>query len=118
MARNPWPLISSKILTEAFYNGAWRILTITKHWEHPLPEISFDSARVRNVRNQLIEHPEKNDRIFAQSFASGNETGPVLKSYRPAGQPTTYQDEGLYVNAAEFATNLLAGIARAIAKKS
>lgn len=76
---------------------------------------------MRNVRNQLIDHPEgKESRIFAQSFSYGGPEGPKLKSVRQGetvyagdGSPLSsleaadpaqhdWVDGGLYVNAAEM----------------
>jgi hypothetical protein len=110
-----------KTQTESFYYNAWRIYSITRGQRHklkPLPEVSFTCKGVREVRNHLIEHSDRDDSgIVAQSFASGGATGPVIKPGRPAGQPTKFQDRGLLLNAREFAANLLFGLETAISKK-
>jgi hypothetical protein len=107
----------AKILTEAFYNNAWRIRQVIIHRKKPLPGVKFESVGVREVRNELMEHPEKGDEIFAQSFSSGGPEGPVLKGYRPAGTARTFQDRGLYVNAEEFAANLSHALNEALSRK-
>ena len=107
----------AKVLTEAFYNSAWRIYQLIRHASKPLPGIAFECVGVRDVRNQLMEHPEKGDEIYAQSFSSGGAEGPVLKGYRPAGTSKTYPDMGLYVNAEEFASNLSRALSGALSEK-
>jgi hypothetical protein len=107
----------AKVLSEAFYNSAWRIRQLVRYYAKPLPGVSFECIGVRDVRNQLIEHPEKGDKIFIQSFATGGPNGPVLKVYRPTGTATTFQDMGLYVNAEEFADSLSQALGSALAKK-
>jgi hypothetical protein len=107
----------AQVLAEAFYNCAWRIYYLIRQRPKPLPEVSFDCVGVRDVRNQLIQHPEKGDKIFVQSFVSGGPDGPILKPWRPAGTAATFQDKGLYVNAQEFASNFSRALDDALAKK-
>jgi hypothetical protein len=108
--------VEAQVLTEAFYNCAWRIYYLIRQKPKPLPGISFECVGVRDVRNQLMLHPEKH-KIFSQSFVSGGVNGPVLKASRPAGTPTAFVDKGLYVNAQEFASNLSEALEKAIAAK-
>ena len=61
---------------------------------------------VRNVRNKLLEHPEKQGKILVQNFGMCGEQGPTLKPERPEGQENIFPDKGLEVNTLEFKNNL------------
>ncbi|MBK9169469.1 MAG: hypothetical protein IPM24_18680 [Bryobacterales bacterium] len=75
----------------------------------------FKCQGVRNVRNQLIEHPEGgNSRVLIQSWGSRSARGPVLKAARYGEQEHIFPDQGLYVNAEEFRTNLTAVLEHAL----
>jgi hypothetical protein len=104
--------VEAKVLTEAFYHCAWRIHLVINDKSAPLPGLSFEAKKIRGVRNQLMVHPKKGD--FAQSFGTGGPRGPILKQGRPA---SSFQDEGLYVNAEEFATKLSGAFEKALAVK-
>jgi hypothetical protein len=94
-----------EMLTESFYYLAGRMRTLLR--QGPLPGLkSFECKGVRNVRNKLLEHPEKESQVFLQSFGVGGEEGPTLKVERPKGQETIFPDAGLWANAAEFKDNL------------
>jgi len=69
---------------------------------------SFESKGVRDVRNQLIEHPEKvkDGRIFFQSFGMGGDRGPNLKPIVTEEQEEKFPDAGLETNSKEFKDNL------------
>ncbi len=74
----------------------------------PLLE-NFECKGIRDVRNLLIEHPEgKNSRVFNPTFdlALGKDTGPLLKVETDPGIKAACSDEGMFVNATEFKTNL------------
>ncbi|SRR6266536_5574845 len=92
--------------TEHFYYIAFRLRGIIKY----LPGLKkFESEGIRNVRNKLIEHPDKDkdSQVFIRSFAFGNiEIGPVIKALRYNDQTDVFPDKGLYVNASELRTNL------------
>jgi len=112
-----------RILTEAFYYFAFRVISIAdgdKKIGKPLPGVSFGSDGVRDVRNHLIEHPEKKHQIFRQSFSFGHEDGhgPRLKTGGPPTESAHFQDKGLYRNAAQFTKNLLAAFERAMKESS
>jgi hypothetical protein len=99
-------MFEMSLFTESFYYFAFRLRTIIRH----LPGLeSFEAKGVRDVRNKLIEHPDKDrdSQIFIRSFATGNqERGPVIKALRYGEQPNNFPDNGLYINAVEFETNL------------
>jgi hypothetical protein len=110
-------LLEIRLLTEAFYYFAARVEAITR--KKGLPAITFKCPGVRRVRDKLIEHPEGSDsRVFYQSFSFGDPHGPRLKAGGPVTEPRVFQDNGLYPNAEEFAQNLLAAFARAMASKA
>jgi hypothetical protein len=68
---------------------------------------------VRNVRNQLIEHPEsENSRALIWSFAFDEKKGAILKPAQPIKGNTTFEDAGFIANAEEFRANLEGLLAR------
>ena len=95
-----------ELLTEHFYYIAFRLRGIIKH----LPGLkSFESQGMRDVRNKLIEHPDKDkdSQIFIRSFGFGNkEIGPVIKAIRYSDQVNIFPDKGLYLNAFELKENI------------
>ena len=79
-----------EIFVEGFYYLAWRLRNVIQR----LPGLKkFESQGVLNVRNHLIEHPEKKDSgVIHGCMSSGNkETGPVLKSTRLPLDNTSWQ---------------------------
>ena len=96
-----------ELLTESFYYLAHRVRTLLTHKSKPLPELSrFECKGARDVRNKLLEHPEKDGGVFLQSFGVGGDKGPTLKVKRPAGQEMIFPDAGLKANATEIKNNL------------
>ena len=95
------------LFVESFYFVAWKICSIVKHKRtNTLPYLNtFEAIGIRNVRNCLIEHPEK-EQVFMQSFMCGGDKGPVLKNARPASNSCKISDKGLWVNAEEFKNEL------------
>jgi hypothetical protein len=84
-------------LCEAFYYLAWRVVDI----------VGFDCRPIRQVRNQLIEHPAGADsRAVNWNFVFGldMEDGPIIKPLGPRGSPKhpPVNDAGLYANARAF----------------
>jgi len=100
-------LFEMEVFVEAFYFFAWRTYYIIRNKSCPLPHLNrFKAEGILNVRNHLIEHPEKQSQILTQSFMCGGDEGPVLKNARPDGDTFEIQDQGLWANAEEFKTNL------------
>lgn len=119
-----------RILVESFYHSAWRLIVLLDHNDEPVVGIQGLRRRcpgIREVRNQLLEHPEGADsRVFEQTFSFGDPEGPKIKSFRlgpteidpRTEEPTslfaaslpdhTAVDRGLYVNAAELVGALAA----------
>ena len=92
-----------RFFTESFYYFGWRAREILRS----LPGLgSVDGLGLRNVRNHLLEHPEKQSKVFVESFIAGGPEGPVLKGLRLSHQADLFPDSGLYVNAAEFFLNV------------
>lgn len=90
-------------LTEAFYYFAFR----TREVLRLLPGLAkFECVGVRDVRNHLIEHPEKQSKVFIVSFGWGGKNGPTVKALRYNYQEDIFVDKGLYINAQEFKENL------------
>jgi hypothetical protein len=87
---------------EHFYYIAFRLRNIIRY----LPGLGkkFESVGIRNVRNLIIEHPEKSE-ILGNGFSCGSiEIGPTLKCFTQKSKDT-FHDKGLYPNAKEFKTN-------------
>lgn len=93
-----------QFFTESFYYFGWRTREIVKS----LPGLaSFEAIGLRDVRNHLLEHPEKQSKVFIESFSYGGAAGPTLKGPRYADQVEVFPDPGLYVNAREFVENFV-----------
>lgn len=109
-------MMELQIMTEAFYYGAHRVADILRRRPHRLPNLSsFQCPGVRDVRNQLIEHPEGgNSGVLQRSFSSGGPQGPVVKPQREPGKEGVFPDAGLHANATEFAENLTSTLRRAL----
>lgn len=107
-----------QVLTEAFYNSAFRILDIVYNNDFKgLPNnIKNSCVGVRDVRNQLIVHPDKKNhsKVTMPSFGWGSGGGPVIKAARRVGQEDVFVDRGLYKNAEEFNDFFCASLQRAI----
>lgn len=100
-------IFETEIFAESFYYLAHRTKVILKKGIFPFPMLkNFECKGVENVRNNLIEHPEKQGKVFIQNFALDAEQGPILKPDRPEGQEDIFLDAGLKTNALEFKNNL------------
>lgn len=98
-------LLELRILMEAFYHCAWRLIVLLDHRDEPLVGVKGlrrMAPGVRDVRNQLIEHPEgEASRVFAQSFSYGDLDGPKIKSVRQG--KTVFADDGSPLSSLEHA---------------
>lgn len=96
------------VLTESFYYCASRVRSIARNERYPLPGLgSFECRAVRDIRNQLLEHPEgAASRILMSSFGRGGAGGPVIKPLRPVGRESVFPDAGLFANSEDFANAL------------
>ena len=101
-------LFELRLFTEAFYFFAGRLTELLSANANPFPGFKkFDPQGIRDVRNRLIQHPEKgNSRALSGGFGYGGTAGPTLKVGRSEGQPRSLRDKGLYVNAEEFREKL------------
>lgn len=102
-------MFEMELFTESFYYLAHRAKVTLTNEKFPFPGLkSFECEGVRNVRNQLIEHPEKkkHSSVFIQSFGVGGERGPTLKPDRLEGQENVFPDAGLEANTLEFKREL------------
>lgn len=98
-----------EMLTESFYYFGFRARGVIRDSLDGIK--NFECKGIRNVRNHLVEHPEgKSSTVTENGFGLGLEHGPVLKAIRSDGKEKIHNDQGLFVNAAEFATNLTKGI--------
>jgi hypothetical protein len=94
-----------RVLNEAFYYCAGRARTVLRD---AFPGLgNFEADGVRDVRNQLLEHPEgKKSTVIENGSSFGFDCGPVIKGVRRVDKVHIFPDKGLYINAQEFATNL------------
>lgn len=102
---NPSVLTLVKILTEAFYHGAWRVIEICKV-DLGGELKTFKPLGVRDVRNQLLVHvsdfKKKNGLVSpAIVIGDGKGNGPRLQM-----MSVEHIDAGLYENARQFAEEL------------
>ena len=84
-----------ELFTESFYWVAHRGAVAIRQ----LPGLrSFEATGVRDVRNNVLEHPEKRHGVPALAFGWGSpsNSGPTIAT------ATWNYDKGLYVNAIEF----------------
>ena len=101
------------MLTEAFYYFAFRFREVVRR----VPGFSkFEAVGIRDVRNHLIEHPEKTSKVLDGSFKHGGVEGPVLKPIRSEAQKDVWLDRGLFVNAAEMRDQLEGRLGRLAAR--
>ncbi|TIP72182.1 hypothetical protein [Mesorhizobium sp.] len=89
-----------ELYSDVFYWVAARAMKASNY----LPGLKpFVASGIRDVRNHLVEHPEKADsRIFNGGFGFGMPSGPVLAAMRTDQQPSFWKDPGLFVNVGEF----------------
>ena len=65
----------------------------------------FEAPGVRDVRNQLLEHPEgKNSTVIENGRSYSLTDGPIVKG---TDKVEIFPDRGLYVNAEEFRAELV-----------
>jgi hypothetical protein len=80
-----------RLFTEAFYFFAWRLVEILTSKAFPFngfTKLKQNVKGIQNVRNHLIEHPEKGSKNFRQSFGITSD-GPVLKNTMVVAEITT-----------------------------
>ena len=104
------------ILTEWFYHTAWRLREIAHPKVCALPGLcGLEAIGVRDVRNQILQHPEKFDlNRQTQSTGVSDDAGPMLGNAFWESPAKPFNDRGLYYNALEFAENLRAKLNAAI----
>lgn len=100
----------ARLYAETFYYLAFRFRQIltTKNSatrKYTFPNLkSFEATGVRDVRNHLLEHPERRtSQVFSRDHSLGGLDGPKLKIDTSG---TDHVDRGLFVNAAEFKQSL------------
>ena len=90
-----------EIFTESFYHFAWRIIEIIRKHDK-FSSSKLDGSKVLRVRNNLVQHPENEEgkeKSFPM-FSTSDNNGPTIKGY--VGPNSSYEDEGLFVNAKDF----------------
>lgn len=103
-----------ELLSEAFYYFAWRLRQVLVN----LPEFKkFDPKGIRDVRHDLLDHPEKMSRALNPNFMYGHDlpNGPVLKPFGARRRPI--HDRGLYANAKELIEEFLPRLRRAVEER-
>jgi hypothetical protein len=105
-----------RLLVESFYYIAHRLVTVLDQCQASLPDLKPVSAEaIRRVRNNLIEHANKQGGRFAYSFSISNAAGVRLRSAAPAGSADTFLDEGIHRNANDLAGELNTMLREAVA---
>jgi hypothetical protein len=100
-----------ELLSEAFYYFAWRFRQVLVN----LPEFrKFDPKGIRDVRHDLLDHPEKVSKALNPNFMYGHDlpNGPVLKPF--GARRRQIHDQGLYANARELLEEFLPRLRRAV----
>lgn len=102
----------AEMYAECFYYIGFRLRSLVRI----LPNLNnFECVGIRNTRNKLIEHPEKQSRVYIQSFAIGD-WGPVIKAARYEDQKDIYPANPLYEDALEMKNSLEKSLQRVISK--
>jgi hypothetical protein len=106
-----------RLFTETFYFVAWRLSEIlSRKGSLAFSGFrNFDAPGVRNVRNKLIEHPERPDSGNFLQHIVVTDAGPVLKSSSMVLHSATGRtepesesvDRGLFINAQELHDELV-----------
>jgi hypothetical protein len=103
-------MFEAEFYVESFYFMAFRVREILKKKDkqrYLFPQLKgFESEGVRNVRNHLIEHPEKHGGVLSQGFGIGDDDGPRLKPGFGQNDRPESMDKGMGANASEFKHNL------------
>lgn len=102
------------MLSESFYYFAWRLRQVLVN----LPEFkNFNPKGIRNVRYDLLDHPEKVSRALNPNFMYGHDlpNGPVLKPFGARRRPI--HDQGLYANTKELLEEFLPRLRRAVEER-
>ena len=91
---------------EAFYNCAYRLITLVDECQSSLPKLRpIKATGIRRVRNNLLVHANKKGGTEVNTFSVSNRSGLRL---RPASlvDEEPYLDEGLAANAMELLQQL------------
>ncbi len=103
-------LFETEFFVESFYFIAFRVREILRHknkGSYIFPNLKrCDAKGVRDVRNHLLQHPERHGGVLNQSFSVGGNNGPKLKPGFSEGDAPDSMDKGLWLNANEFKANL------------
>lgn len=114
-------LFETEFFVESFYFMAFRVsqILIKKHDHiYLFPALkNFEAPGVRDVRNHLLEHPERHGGVLNQSFDVGGNDGPRLKSALGEKDMPDSMDRGLWRNVNEFAGNLEKILKEAMARQ-
>ena len=102
-------MFEMELFCECFHFIAFRVREILKYKNknsYIFPDLkSFEAKGVRDVRNHLIQHPERHGGLLVNSF-SVDIDGPKLKPCFQEGDVPDSRDNGLWSNANEFKNNL------------
>ena len=105
-----------RVLVESFYYLAHRLLVILDQASGNLPEMGRVKAEaIRRVRNNLIEHANKSGGRLIYSFSISNAAGVRLRSAAKTGDPDTFLDEGIHINAGQLRDELETMLRKAVA---
>ena len=113
-------LIEAEYYVETFYYIAFRVREIIKkknNSSYLFPELNnFESKSVCNVRNHLLEHPEKHGGVLTPCFGVGGDCGPILKPAFSKNDKPQSMDKGMWLNIKEFKENLEEILLKAVNK--
>lgn len=102
------------ILTESFYYFAWRMIKAMTALPDFPDSLSRKFVGVRDVRNNLLEHPAG---VLATSFGL-TDAGPAVKALRRPEDPDQFHDKGLYPNVEELVSVFISAVDQVLTPKS
>jgi hypothetical protein len=96
-----------RLYSEMFYYVAARFISLLQ--DNPAArELSFECRTIMQIRNRLIEHPERDNGMPIISFSWRHDDGggPVLEG-RPLPGKAAFKDVGLFRNAEDLLSGFL-----------
>lgn len=104
-----------RLQVECFYYVAQRLLNILDQCQKQLPGLRRIAAKgTRRVRNNLIEHANKDGGRPSYSFSISRQAGIRLRSAAFTDEPDVYVDQGIHFNVTELRDQLDTMICRAL----
>lgn len=99
------------LLASSFYYTGFRLGRIFKR----LPGLNkVDFKKISSIRNNMVEHPDEDARIFSSSLSWMPEDGIRLRPTRQDWDGTKVHDDGMLINFGEFCESAISKLKIAI----